>query len=121
MDAGTLKGKRVAIYARSCSAMRQASTDAQVLAAMALIERHDGSVPDDQIFLDEAISGETTERPGLAKLLMLVVADALDCVRVTRDPSQAVDILRQLHCHGVRLLTVDGLGSSPWAQTSPLH
>src|SRR5262245_24861022 len=111
MDA-RLKGARVAIYARySSDKQSETSIDDQVRRCRDHAARCGGTVPQDLVFADYAISGAVANRPGLEKLMALATArprklDVIlteDVSRVSRDLADGADIFRRLQFAGVAL------------------
>ena len=102
---------RVAIYARySSDSQRDASIDDQVRVCRARAEREGWTVT--EVYADHALSGTTTNRPGLQALvadarrgdIAVVLAEALD--RISRDQEHIAGIWKGLSFGGVRLVTL---------------
>lgn len=117
-----LSGKRVAIYARySSSNQREASIEDQVRRCTEFIERNGGTVRDDLVFFDKAVSGASLERPGFEQMMGQVSARPLrvdvivseDLSRITRDFADGATIFKRLQYLGVPLISVaDGINTS---------
>src|ERR1700691_1258620 len=108
---------RVGIYARySSDNQSEASIDDQVRICRARAEREGWTVV--EVYADHALSGATTNRPGLQALvadarqgrLEVVLAEALD--RISRDQEHTAGIWKTLEFAGTKLITLsEGLVS----------
>lgn len=114
-----LAGKRCAIYARFSSTMqRESSIEDQVRRCRDYAVQQGGTVIDEYVFVDMAISGSSLARPGFEGLMQAVRQkhcpfDAIlteDLSRVSRDFADAAIVFKQLRFAGVPLIGVgDGI------------
>jgi site-specific DNA recombinase len=110
-----VKQLRCAIYARF-SSDRQSPTSIsdQIRKCRDYAARHGWLVVDEDIYADEGISGTSTERAGLQRLLLAVDSPvrAFDCIliddtsRLTRKLADALNLYERLTFAGVRLVAV---------------
>ena len=122
MAAGSLSGRRVAIYARfSSEKQSETSIDDQVRRCRAFVEREGGSVDPSYVFTDYATSGASLARSGFEAMMALTkgtppaldVIVAEDLSRVTRDLADGAMLFRRLQFQGVKLIGVaDGVDTS---------
>jgi DNA invertase Pin-like site-specific DNA recombinase len=122
MAAGSLNGRRVAIYARfSSEKQSETSIDDQVRRCRAFVEREGGSVAPSYVFTDYATSGASLARSGFEAMMSLTkltppavdVIVAEDLSRVTRDLADGAMLFRRLQFLGVKLIGVaDGVDTS---------
>jgi site-specific DNA recombinase len=104
---------RCAVYARYSSDKQSASsiTD-QVRKCREYAHAHGWEILDDQIFSDEAISGATSQRAGLNRLLAAASAKSFDIVliddtsRLSRKLSDSINLSDRLMFAGVRIVFV---------------
>lgn len=116
----SLAGLRTAMYARfSSENQRDTSIDDQVRLCRDALERQNGSLGDELILTDYAISGTSRARAGFDRLLRLVETQAVDLVitesgdRLTRDLGDADRLWKLCEFNGVRLICVsDGIDSA---------
>jgi DNA invertase Pin-like site-specific DNA recombinase len=116
----TLAGARCAVYARFSTDMQSSSSvEDQVARARRYVEERGGRVDEALVFVDFALSGATTARPGLQALLAAVDARRLDVAlvesldRVSRDQADVHMIFRRLRAADVRLIGIgDGIDTS---------
>lgn len=102
---------RCAIYARYSSELQNPkSADDQVEEAKVFIRRQGWPEPiPDRIYTDEAISGQTADRPGLKKMLrdaergLFDVLVCEDTSRLSRDRYDSVSIKTMLQRAGIRI------------------
>lgn len=122
MSTHTLTGLRVAVYARySSDRQREASIEDQIRRCRTHIERLGGTVDDNLLFADRAVSGASLHRPAFEKLMVMVRAkrrevDVIvteDLSRVSRDIADSATLFRELAYHRVPLLCIaDGIDTS---------
>jgi site-specific DNA recombinase len=122
MAAESLKGRRVAIYARfSSEKQSETSIDDQVRRCRDFVQREGGSVDPQFVFTDYAASGASLTRSGFEAMMALTngakpavdVIVAEDLSRVTRDLADGAMLFRRLQFQGVKLLGVaDGVDTS---------
>jgi site-specific DNA recombinase len=120
--AETLRGKRIAIYARfSSEKQSETSIDDQVRRCREFVEREGGSVEPVRVFTDYATSGASLARSGFEAMMALTsgsrpaidVIVAEDLSRITRDLADGALLFRRLQFLGVKLLGVaDGVDTS---------
>ncbi|MFO0617263.1 MAG: recombinase family protein [Polyangiaceae bacterium] len=118
----SLRGLRVAVYARySSDAQRESSIEDQLRVCRAFVERHGGAVEDARVYSDAAISAASLERPGFQRMMAALVGKArtIDVLvvesqdRLSRNVADGARLLEQLQFYGVRLLSVnDGLDTA---------
>ena len=117
----SLAGLIAATYARfSSDNQKDTSIDDQVSLCREYLSRHGGTVHDDRILTDYAISGtQYRAREGFDKLLKLVETKAVNLVvtesgdRLTRDLGDADRLWKLCEFNGVRLVCVsDGIDSA---------
>src|SRR5215471_2275375 len=117
--AETLKGQRVAIYARfSSEKQSETSIDDQVRRCREYVEREGGTVDPSRVFTDYATSGASLARSGFESMMGLTTGShpandvivAEDLSRITRDLADGAMLFRRLQFLGVKLLGVaDGV------------
>ena len=122
MAAESLKGRRVAIYARfSSEKQSETSIDDQVRRCREFVQREGGSVDSRHVFTDYAASGASLARSGFEAMMALTngatpdvdVIVAEDLSRVTRDLADGAMLFRRLQFQGVKLIGVaDGVDTS---------
>jgi DNA invertase Pin-like site-specific DNA recombinase len=122
MQGPNLSGKRVAIYARySSTHQREASIEDQIRRCTEYVRQHGGTVSDELVFDDKAVSGASLERPGFERMMAQVtgrpagvdVIVSEDVSRITRDFADGATIFKQLQYLGVPLIGVaDGTNTS---------
>lgn len=113
----TLAGARCAIYARYSSDLQSGSSiEAQVERARRYAEERGAYVAAELVFVDAAISGATSARPGLRGLLAACDARRVDVVlvesfdRISRDQADLHPILRRWRLADVRAIGIgDGV------------
>lgn len=112
----TLAGARCAIYARYSTDLQSSSSiEAQVERARRYAEERGGIVTAELVFVDAAISGATSARPGLRSLVAACEARRVDVVlvesldRISRDQADLHPILRTWRLADVRVI---GMGDS---------
>src|ERR1700730_51145 len=106
---------RCAVYARFSSDRQSlTSIDDQVRKCREHAERNEWEVLDRHIYIDEAVSGASTERDGLQKLLAAVTQPSrpFDCIliddssRLTRRLADALNLYERLAFAGIRVVAV---------------
>jgi site-specific DNA recombinase len=106
---------RCAVYARfSSDRQSPTSIDDQVRKCREHAARNDWEVLDRHIYIDEAVSGASTERDGLQKLLAAVTQPShpFDCIliddssRLTRRLADALNLYERLAFAGIRVVAV---------------
>src|SRR5712691_1729944 len=106
---------RYAIYARYSSDLQRHTSIADQMRKCHEFGQAQGWVPvKDCIYADEAISGITTERPGLQRMLQtalsphrpfdIILVD--DTSRISRSLSDTVQLFEKLRFAGVRVIAV---------------
>ncbi len=107
------RGDRCAIYARFSSDRQSiASIADQIRKCRKYAHAHGWQIVEECIFTDEAISGATSERPGLKRLLAAAESKAFDVVliddtsRLSRDMSDSMIFSKRLRFAGVRVVFV---------------
>jgi site-specific DNA recombinase len=116
----SLAGLRTAAYARfSSDNQKDTSIDDQVRLCRDLLVRHNGSVSDEFVLSDYAISGVSKARAGFDQLLRLIESRAVDLVvtesadRLSRDLGDADRLWKLCEFHNVRLICAsDGIDSA---------
>jgi len=110
---------RYAIYARYSSDLQRQTSIADQIRKCHEFGQSQGWVPvKDCIYTDEAISGVSTERPGLQRMLQaalsphpvfaIILVD--DTSRISRSLSDAVQLFNKLHFAGIRVIAVTQAG-----------
>ena len=122
MTLRTLRGLRIAVYARfSSDRQRDASIEDQVRRCREHVERLGGAFDPDLVFADHAISGASLQRPAFEALMARVrdrhrsvdVIVTEDLSRVSRDFADAARVFKELEFLRVPLLGVaDGIDTS---------
>ena len=114
-----LSGLIIAIYARySSDRQRDASIEDQIRACRILVERCGGTVCDELVFSDRAVSGASLDRPGWRKLVRAIEARDIDVVvtedmsRISRQMADSATVLSEFRFKGIRLLTCGGLDTA---------
>ena len=106
---------RCACYARFSSDRQSPTSIAdQVRKCREFAARQGWKVIDQHIYIDEAISGTSTERPGLQRLLTAATSSPrpLDCIliddtsRLSRKLADALNLYERLSFAGIRLVAV---------------
>ena len=113
----SLRGKRVAAYARYSSQLqRETSIEDQLRVCRTAVERLDGAIRPELAISDSATSGASLQRPGFERLMRLAESKEIDVIvtedlsRVSRDISDSAQLFRRLRYLGVRLIGVsDGI------------
>jgi site-specific DNA recombinase len=102
---------RCAVYARySSDRQSPASIEDQVRKCSEFAERHGWQILDGHIYSDAAISGATSERAGLKRLMAAAAAKSFDVVlvddssRLSRKLADALNLAEQLRFAGIRLI-----------------
>lgn len=119
----SLKGKRVAVYARfSSDKQREASIDDQVRRCREYVRARDGKLDEELIFADHAVSGGSTAgRRAFERLMQLATAkppgvDVIvteDMSRISRDLADSALIFKRLQFAHVPLVGIaDGVDTS---------
>ena len=115
----SLAGLRVAVYARfSSDNQKDRSIDDQVRLCRENVERRDGTLTDELVLTDYAVSGASNSRAGFDRLLGLIETRQIDLVvtesldRLSRDLGDADRLWKLAKFHEVRLICVsDGIDS----------
>ena len=115
-----LSRRRIAVYARYSSALQNAaSIDDQVRRCRQFVETRGGSVGENDVYSDAAVSGASLARAGFVELMNHVRAKRYDVVvtedvsRVTRDLADGSALFRELQYLDVQLLGVaDGVDTA---------
>jgi DNA invertase Pin-like site-specific DNA recombinase len=106
---------RYAIYARySSDLQRQSSIEDQIRKCDEFGQAQGWVAAKDCIYTDEAISGVSTQRPGLQRMLAIAIAanppfDVIlvdDTSRISRNLSDAVQLFEKLRFAGLRVIAV---------------
>ena len=104
---------RCAVYARySSDRQSKCSIGDQIRKCREYAERQGWQILDDHIYSDEAISGATSEREGLQRLLAAAEAKCFDIVliddtsRLSRKLSDSISLSDRLQVAGVRIVFV---------------
>ncbi len=108
---------RVAIYARySSENQSEKSIDDQVRVCKQYITDHGMTYDEKHLFVDEAISGSTINRPGLQALEKAIENKEVDAVavddlsRLSRSNHQMLTMVLKFHYHQVKIISVsDGI------------
>jgi DNA invertase Pin-like site-specific DNA recombinase len=116
MNAG-FASKRVAIYARySSSLQNERSIEDQVRRCAEHVRAAGGSVDEDLIFTDMAISAASLKRPGFEMMMKAVDEHRVDAIvaedvsRISRDLADSAALFKRLQYAGVPLIGVaDGI------------
>ncbi len=119
MQAAELSGKRVALYARFSSAnQRESSIDDQFRRCREYVVARGGSVAEDLVFSDSAVSGASLRRPGFERMMALVEARQVDTIvtedisRISRDLADSASLFKRLQYMRVELRGVaDGINT----------
>ncbi|WP_041454045.1 recombinase family protein [Anaeromyxobacter sp. K] len=114
--------RRVAAYARySTSAQKATSIEDQLRNVRKLVEAEGDALPDELVFVDEAVSGATEAgRDGFRRVRETIFCrpppvSALvvnDLSRLGRNMAEALTFQEDCDYYGIELITVDGLRSS---------
>lgn len=126
MNQSSLRGKRVAIYARVSSDKQSASSpDDQIDRCLKMVVERGGEVPTAWCFKDAAVSGASLQRPEFERLMSMVRSRQLDVVvvedpdRLSRDMADSAFLFKEMGFYDVEVISVsDGMSSfSPSAKT----
>ena len=107
--------KRCAIYARSRSALEEAtSLERQIRKCRQFASRAGWQVNEEHIYRDTAIGSGTEQRPGYQQLVAAAVSSPLpftavlveDVTRLSRNLVEILRVYRRLTRHGVALVVV---------------
>ncbi len=115
MTRNDFTGKRVAVYVRSAAKRNLTSARDQMRHCLKLVTQSGGKVPVVNRFKDAGISGTTTHRPALDRLMEMVRARQLDLVvvkdidRISRDLRNVLAIFEELARNNVELIITDAL------------
>ncbi|MBI5017122.1 MAG: recombinase family protein [Deltaproteobacteria bacterium] len=116
-----------AIYARTNTAdCRLNPIEDQIAACRQLAARHGLTVLDHQIFVDEAISGQSRDREALLALSHAAKEGCFqtllveDIARIAGNSHFLFNVMAELDHHGVRILATDGFDSTGGSSTALL-
>lgn len=112
-------GKRVAIYARySSSLQNERSVEDQVSRCAAHVTASGGTVDEDLIFTDLAISAASLKRPGFERMMQAIEGQRVDAIvaedvsRISRDFADSAALFKKLQFAGVPLIGIaDGINT----------
>lgn len=115
----SLKGLRIAIYARfSSENQNDRSIDDQVRLCREYVDRNGGTISEDLVYADYAVSGSTRSRTGFDQVLRLIDSKTVDAIvtesgsRLSRDLGDADRLWKLAKFNAVRLICVnDGIDS----------